>query len=81
MSPIKDAWESYRDSVMPKDAGPVQLQECQRAFFAGAYSHNLITTGIGSPGVTEKRAMEILDAVQRECREFAKSQSQDPERN
>jgi hypothetical protein len=29
-------WKDYRASVMPPDAGPVQVQECRRAFYAGA---------------------------------------------
>lgn len=33
---IADGWKSYRDEVVPKDAGPIQLLECERAFYAGA---------------------------------------------
>lgn len=33
---IEQSWLSYRESVIPKDAGSVQLQECRRAFYAGA---------------------------------------------
>jgi len=29
-------WASYRRDVMPACAGPVQIEECRRAFFAGA---------------------------------------------
>jgi len=37
--PINDAWESYRDGVLPKDAPQVQVDECRKAFYAGAFSH------------------------------------------
>lgn len=33
---LADAWASYRESVVPAEAGEVQVQECRRAFYAGA---------------------------------------------
>lgn len=33
---IRQGWETYREKVIPKDAGAIQLLECERAFFAGA---------------------------------------------
>lgn len=33
---IRQGWETYREKVIPKDAGAMQLLECERAFFAGA---------------------------------------------
>jgi hypothetical protein len=30
-------WEGFRDGIIPKDAPQVQLLECKRAFYAGAY--------------------------------------------
>lgn len=30
------AWKSYRNQVIPRDAPPIQLIECRRAFYAGA---------------------------------------------
>ena len=36
--PVEAEWISYRKNVVPADAGPVQVVECRRAFYAGAVS-------------------------------------------
>lgn len=80
--PMNDAWESYRDGVLPKDAPQVQVDECRKAFYAGAFSHHCITTSIGDPGISEERGLEILTAIDAEIREYAASiQPRSPERN
>lgn len=33
---VAKAWASYRERVVPAEAGAIQVQECQRAFYAGA---------------------------------------------
>lgn len=33
---IKEIWTSFKDVVIPKDAGKTQLTEMKRAFYAGA---------------------------------------------
>lgn len=33
---LADAWASYRELVVPAEAGEVQVQESRRAFYAGA---------------------------------------------
>lgn len=33
---IEQQWLSYRNEVIPKNASLIQLQECRRAFYAGA---------------------------------------------
>lgn len=33
---VAKAWASYREQVVPAAAGSTQVQECQRAFYAGA---------------------------------------------
>ena len=33
---VAQAWDDYRAIVMPKNAGPTQVKECRRAFYAGA---------------------------------------------
>lgn len=82
LKPIEGGWESYRDSVLPKDAGPVQVLECKRAFYSGAWSMFQINRMIGEPIVSEEKAMSILDAVECECRQFVKDQMNPfPERN
>lgn len=36
MKAIEKGWKSYRTMVIPKDASAVQIEECRRAFYAGA---------------------------------------------
>lgn len=33
---LAQQWASYRERVVPPDAGELQVQECRRAFYAGA---------------------------------------------
>jgi hypothetical protein len=33
---LLEQWNSYSQAVMPRDASAVQIQECRRAFYAGA---------------------------------------------
>lgn len=33
---IENGWRTYAEHVVPKNAPPVQIQECRRAFYAGA---------------------------------------------
>lgn len=33
---LESVWQSYRADVIPADAGPIQVEECRRAFYAGA---------------------------------------------
>jgi len=33
---LAESWATYRERVVPVDAGRLQVQECRRAFYAGA---------------------------------------------
>jgi hypothetical protein len=33
-----EAWQAYDAQVVPKEASPVQREECRRAFYAGAWA-------------------------------------------
>lgn len=35
---VADQWVDYEANVLPVDAPKVQREECQRAFYAGAFS-------------------------------------------
>jgi hypothetical protein len=48
---IEKQWLTYRHVVLPKDAPPIQISECRRAFYAGAeglLSEILETTADGA---------------------------------
>jgi hypothetical protein len=36
MDLVRSKWELYRSLVLPPDALPAQVSECQKAFYAGA---------------------------------------------
>jgi hypothetical protein len=61
---IADFWASYRRSVVPRDASPVQVQECRRAFYAGATALLAgmmgAAEGDGDPTEQDYRRMEDL---------------------
>jgi len=35
---IDDAWKRYREQIIPATAGPVQVEETRRGFYAGAWA-------------------------------------------
>lgn len=47
---IEQEWLRYKPGVMPKDAGPTQIIQSRRAFYAGAQALFGIVTGFLSPG-------------------------------
>jgi hypothetical protein len=68
---IFTAWESYRCEVLPKTAGPVQLKECRRSFYAGAEA--MLSTVLGglTPGPNATAQDETyLASIQAELMEF-----------
>lgn len=67
---IQAMWVSYMDEVIPKGASPVQIQECKRAFVAGAKAVLGIVVAIGEDDVSEEQGVEILEGLQGECRAF-----------
>lgn len=64
---IAVAWLMYMDSVVPKDAPPIQIQECKRAFFAGAWA--AFQTSVSLPD-DEDAAGRRLQWIQDELVEF-----------
>jgi len=68
-----EGWESYRDKVVPKDAGEIQVRETMTAFYAGAARLFSFLVGIGDAGWNPTQ-MEIdadkLDGLYREIFSF-----------
>ena len=50
MKRLEKEWVSYRDSVVPKDASAVQLEETRRAFYAGAAAIHSVIMRMLEPG-------------------------------
>lgn len=69
---IEEAWTDYRRKVLHKDAPPVQLIECRRAFFAGVETLFQIQNSAydGSTPEPTEEDLQILSDIQDELQEF-----------
>lgn len=66
---IETEWKDFAAKVLPKDAPAIQRQEMRRAFFAG---FQLSLAGLSDLSERdEDRAVEALEDMHRQCREFA----------
>jgi len=72
MRTVQAEFLSYKNAVIPKDASSIQVEECRRAFYAGAVSMMKIMTSIGEPGVSERAGIEIINGINSELAEFIK---------
>lgn len=69
---VAAAFATYRAQALPAEASDVQVNECQRAFYAGAYfllmniAHNL-----GDESTPEEEGIVQLEALKAECEAFA----------
>lgn len=63
---IGAGWTLFRSYVMPKDAPPIQIQEMEKAFFAGAqHLWGSLMTGLdpdAEPTAADDRRMALIDA-------------------
>jgi hypothetical protein len=66
---IEDEWNGFAARVLPKDAPQIQRQEMRRAFFAGVHISLLGLSDLSAGD--EDRAIEALEDMHRQCREFA----------
>jgi hypothetical protein len=68
---VAGAFASYRAQVLPPEASAVQVLECQRAFYAGAYFLLMnIAHNIGDDSTPEEDGIEQLEALKTECEAF-----------
>lgn len=71
---VAESWESYRHEVLPANAGPAQIAETRRAFYAGSYITLMnIATHVGDPNADEEEGVENLERLKAECEAFAAS--------
>lgn len=69
---IAKGWTSYLVMVVPSDAGPEQVRETKRAFYAGAQHFLLTVMKIMDPGEEPTDAdMARIDAMEVELEAFA----------
>ena len=67
------SWQSYRDTVIPDGAGPVQIQECHRAFYAGACFVVQMIEHISRPNVSEEAGIALIGDVREEVMAFVEA--------
>jgi hypothetical protein len=71
---IEANWIGYRALVVPRGAGPVQVEECRRAFFAGAQALFASIMTVLDPGAEPTETdLKRMDAISDELRAFAAS--------
>ena len=69
---VAQSFDSYRRTVIPAGAPQIQIDECERAFYAGTYFilMNLLTH-IGDDSTSEEEGIQQLEALKAECEAFA----------
>ena len=67
---VKGAWESFEAHVIPADSPLVQVQECRRAFYAGAMAMLSMCESVGETGVSEDEGVRRLEGWRKECERF-----------
>ena len=68
---IARAWESYLRTVIPKDAGAVQIKESRQAFFAGSAVLFQTIMMVLEPGAEPtNHDMRVMDDLQHEINAF-----------
>ena len=69
---VEHEWISYRMAVIPDNATSGQLQECRRAFYAGASSLLAVLMSVfDEDREPTKRDMQTISLVDAELRRFA----------
>ncbi len=72
---LETEWLSYRAEVIPNDAPPVQLAECQRAFYGGALSLFKVVMTMLDPGAEPTEAdLQKMTELQNELMAYGLSQ-------
>jgi len=70
---VAQAWDDYHEIVIPQNAGPLQVRECKRAFYAGAESLMVtISHGLSEALEVRQEDVEHLVALQAELMAFAR---------
>lgn len=69
---VAESFQNYRNQVLPREASAVQVEECRRAFFGGAYILLMtVAYGIGDDSTSEDEGVVALETLKAECEAFA----------
>lgn len=72
MNTVQEQWIEYKNTVIPKDAGPIQMEETKLAFYSGAFVLINQLTSI-SEDYTEEQACNIVSGINEEIENYLKS--------
>jgi hypothetical protein len=68
---VAQSFATYRATVLPKDASTIQVEECRRAFYAGAYFLLMtVAYNIGDEATSEEQGIVELEKLKAECEAF-----------
>ena len=68
---LETEWDKYRRQVLPPDAPPIQIQECRRAFFGGAWAiYSLMMNKMTSGDEVKPEDLQMMASLDREMRNF-----------
>ncbi len=66
---LKKLHADWAAKVLPKDAGPIQRQECERSFYSGAFA--LFTLTIAEIAAKpDDKAEEQMSAIESELKDY-----------
>lgn len=71
MRTIQKHWEGYKNLVLPPHASDIQIEECRRAFYAGAISCLNVMDSVGDESISENAGVEIIEGLHQELESFA----------
>jgi hypothetical protein len=66
---VREMWQTYQRTVLPANAPPVYVQECRKAFYAGAS----VVFGLHlsmADSMSDEEAMTMLADLTEELEEF-----------
>lgn len=64
-------WLDYKTRVISRDADKVQIEECRRAFYAGAGSLFSVMLNMMTPGLDPSdQDLKNMDDIQKELTDF-----------
>ena len=74
MLSIKHIWGTYKEKMVPKEAGVNQIRDTQMAFYAGFISCLEMLVFISTnPNISEDEASDMLDVLHKEGNAFVES--------
>jgi hypothetical protein len=70
MKTIFEDWQKFREKIIPKEAGAIQVEECRRAFYAGCAAMFSLTMEATDPK-DEDECCENLSQLEAELTAFS----------